>query len=86
MVRQWQQLFFEKRYSFVDLTNPNFEYIAKAYDVNYQKVSDPQKLEAGIENMLGAEGSFFLEVIVEKEENVFPMVAAGASMAEIRLE
>lgn len=86
MVRQWQQLFFEKRYSFVDLTNPKFEYIAKAYQVDYQKVSKPNELEQGIKNMLTAEGAFFLEVIVEKEENVFPMVPAGAAVSEIRLE
>ena len=86
MVRQWQQLFFEKRYSFVDLTNPNFEYIAKAYQIDYQKVSRPSELEQSIQNMLGSQGSFFLEVIVEKEENVFPMVPAGASVSEIRLK
>ena len=86
MVRQWQQLFFEKRYSFVDLTNPNFEYIAKAYGIRYQKVSTPRDLERGIENMLAEEASFFLELIVEKEENVFPMIPTGASVSEIRLE
>lgn len=86
MVRQWQQLFFEKRYSFVDLTNPNFGYIAQAYQISYQKVSAPADLEQGIDNMLTAESSFFLELIVEKEENVFPMVPAGASVSEIRLE
>ncbi len=86
MVRQWQQLFFKKRYAFTELKNPNFGHIAKAYNVSYQKVEDPEDLKKAIDTMLNSEKSFFLEIVVEKEENVFPMVPSGASVSDIRLE
>ena len=86
MVRQWQELFFEKRYSFVEMTNPNFMKIAEAYSIPHSKVTQRTDLRSGISDMLAAKGSYVLEVVVEKEENVFPMVASGESVANIRLE
>ena len=86
MVRQWQQLFFEKRYSFVDLQNPDFITIAKGFGIKGHTCEKREDLDSSIETMLQAEGSYVLEVIVEKEENVFPMVPSGASVSAIRLE
>jgi len=86
MVRQWQQLFHEKRYSFTEMTNPNFIKIAEAYDIPAQKVEKRGDLKAAIQKMLDAQGPYFLEVVVGKEDNVFPMVPAGAGVAEVLLE
>ena len=86
MVRQWQELFFEKRYSFVDLHNPNFVKVAEAFSIPARKVSVREELDAGLQQMLESKGPFLLEVVCEKEQNVFPMVASGASVTEIRLE
>jgi acetolactate synthase-1/2/3 large subunit len=85
MVRQWQQLFFDKRYSFTEIVNPDFTAIAKGYSIEAAKVIDRLSLDDAIEKMLLHQGAYLLEVVVEKEENVFPMVAAGASVSEIRL-
>ncbi len=86
MVRQWQQLFFDKRYSSTELTNPDFITIAKGFGINGKKVTKRKDLEVTIEEMLSYEGPFLLEVSVEKEDNVFPMVPSGASVSDIRLE
>ncbi|MBL7835467.1 MAG: biosynthetic-type acetolactate synthase large subunit [Cyclobacteriaceae bacterium] len=86
MVRQWQQLFFEKRYSFTEMTNPNFVALAAAYSIPAKKVSERHELKDGLAEMLASKGPYFLEVVVEKEENVFPMVPTGAGVAEILLE
>jgi acetolactate synthase I/II/III large subunit len=85
MVRQWQQLFFEKRYSFVELKNPDFIKIAEGFGVTGRKISDPNDLESAIAEMLAFDGPYLLHVKVEKEENVFPMVPAGAAADEIVL-
>lgn len=85
MVRQWQEMFYEERYSFVDLVNPDFIALAAAYGIKGSTVSNPADLEAGIEAMLASEEAYFLEVIVEKREKVFPMIPAGSGVAEIRL-
>ena len=85
MVRQWQQLFFEKRYSSVSLQNPDFLKIAEGFGVAGRKITDPKDLKAGVAEMLAHDGPFLLHVMVEKEENVFPMIASGASVDEIRL-
>jgi acetolactate synthase-1/2/3 large subunit len=85
MVRQWQQMFFEKRYSFTELDNPDFIKIADAYSIKAQKVTERADLKEAIEDMLIHDGPFFLEVVVEKEDNVFPMIATGCSVEEIRL-
>lgn len=86
MVRQWQQLFFEKRYSFTEMKNPDFVGIAKAYGLASQKVTSRDQLEGAIQAMLDHKGPFVLEVVVEKEDNVFPMIPTGASISDILLE
>lgn len=86
MVRQWQQLFFEKRYSFTEMTNPNFVGIAQAFGIQAEKVVAREGLDEAVGRMLDHKGPFLLEVVVEKEENVFPMVAAGTCVSEIRLK
>ena len=85
MVRQWQQMFFDKRYSFTELDNPDFVKIADAYNIKGQKVTERGDLKEAIEDMLIHDGPFFLEVVVEKEDNVFPMIATGCSVEEVRL-
>lgn len=86
MVRQWQQLFFDRRYASTEMTNPDFVTIAKGYHIPAQKVTERKDLAAAIEEMINAEGPYFLEVGVEKEANVFPMIPTGASLNEIRLQ
>ncbi len=86
MVRQWQQLFFEKRYSFTELQNPDFITIAKGFGIDGHKVEKREGLEEGIQKMFAHEGPYLLEVVVEKEDNVFPMVPAGASVSDVILE
>jgi acetolactate synthase-1/2/3 large subunit len=85
MVRQWQQMFFDKRYSFTELDNPDFVKIAEAYNIKAQKVTERGDLREAVEDMLIHDGPFFLEVVVEKEDNVFPMIATGCSVEEVRL-
>lgn len=85
MVRQWQQMFFDRRYSFTELDNPDFIKIAEAYNIRSQKVTERSGLTEAIEDMLIHDGPFFLEVVVEKEDNVFPMIATGCSVEEVRL-
>ncbi len=86
MVRQWQQLFFEKRYSFTELTNPDFIMISKGFGIPGVKVEQREDLEAAVDQMLSHDGPFLLEVAIEKEDNVFPMVPSGASVSEVMLE
>lgn len=86
MVRQWQELFFEKRYSFTELVNPDFIKLAGAFGIPARKVVKGADLESAIEEMLNTDGPFLLEVVVEKEDNVFPMVPTGASVSDIILE
>ncbi len=86
MVRQWQQLFFEKRYSFTELKNPNFIMIAKGFGIEGHKVDYREDLEAGIQRMIDFPGPYVLEVTIEKEDNVFPMVPSGASVSDVMLE
>ncbi len=86
MVRQWQQLFFEKRYSFTELKNPDFITIGKGYGIEGQKVDKRENLENAIQTMIDHDGPYILEVTIEKEDNVFPMVPAGASVSEVMLE
>ena len=86
MVRQWQQLFFEKRYSFTELTNPDFITIAKGFGIPGTKVDEREDLDAAVRQMLDQPGPFLLEVTIEKEDNVFPMVPSGASVSQVMLE
>jgi acetolactate synthase-1/2/3 large subunit len=86
MVRQWQQLFFDRRYSFTEMKNPDFTAIAKGFFVEGQKVKDRDQLGTAIKTMMDHEDAYLLDVIVEKEENVFPMVPSGAAVSDIRME
>src|SRR5579871_1198888 len=86
MVRQWQKLFHDKRYSFVNITSPDFVMLAKAYHIEGQSVSKRENLKDALSAMLNHKGSYLLEVQVGKENNVFPMVPQGCSVAEIRLK
>lgn len=85
MVRQWQQLFHDKRYSFTELVNPDFQIISQGYGIPSAKVEARENLEGAIKAFIDHEGPYLLEVVVEKEENVFPMVPSGASVSDIRL-
>ena len=86
MVRQWQQMFFEKRYASTELVNPDFVTIAKGYYIEAEKVSERKKLKNAVNKMIKSKKPYFLEVTIEKENNVFPMIPTGASVSEIRLE
>jgi acetolactate synthase-1/2/3 large subunit len=86
MVRQWQELFFDNRYSSVDMQNPDFVKLGEAYGITSSRVSERADLGIQIQRMLDHKGPFLLEVCVETEQNVFPMVPAGASVSDIRLE
>lgn len=86
MVRQWQQLFFDKRYSSTEMINPDFVQIAKGFYIPGRKVTDRADISAAVDEMLNHKGAYLLEVVVEQEDNVFPMVPSGASIADIRLE
>lgn len=85
MVRQWQDLFFDKRYSATEMVNPDFQLIAKGYGIEANKVSNRENLISSLNTMLNHKGSYLLEVMVGKENNVFPMVETGASVSDIRL-
>jgi acetolactate synthase-1/2/3 large subunit len=85
MVRQWQQLFFDKRYASTHMISPDFVKLVEAYDIQAKKVSDRKDLASSVQEMIASKSSYFLEVMIEKEDNVFPMVPSGASVAEIRL-
>jgi acetolactate synthase I/II/III large subunit len=85
MVRQWQELFFEKRYSFTEILSPDFVKVADAYGIPGNLVSTRDKLDDAIKVMFETQGPYLLEVNIEKEDNVFPMVPAGASVSDILL-
>ena len=86
MVRQWQQLFFDKRYASTEMTNPDFVTIAKGYHIDAVRVTKRNELDSAVKKMMLSKKPFFLEVCVEKEDNVFPMIPSGASVSDIRLE
>jgi acetolactate synthase-1/2/3 large subunit len=85
MVRQWQEMFFDRRYSETHMVNPDFVKVAEGYGIKGKKVLDRPELETAIEDMLNYKGAYLLEVSIEKEENVFPMVPTGASVSEVIL-
>jgi acetolactate synthase-1/2/3 large subunit len=85
MVRQWQQLFFDKRYASTEMTNPNFVAIAEGYYIKARKVTKREELADAVKEMIESKESYFLEVCVEKEDNVFPMIPSGASVSDVRL-
>ncbi|MCK0159700.1 biosynthetic-type acetolactate synthase large subunit [Allomuricauda sp. F6463D] len=86
MVRQWQELFFERRYASTVMTNPDFVKIAEGYHIKSRRVSEREDLKEAVEEMMASKDPYFLEVKVEKEDNVFPMIPSGASVSDIRLK
>ena len=86
MVRQWQQMFFNKRYASTEMVNPDFVAIAKAYFLDSEKVENRSDLESAVKRMIESKKPYVLEISVEKEDNVFPMIPSGASVSDIRLE
>jgi|TARA_B110000240_G_scaffold76272_1_gene86939 acetolactate synthase-1/2/3 large subunit len=86
MVRQWQELFFTKRYASTTMVNPDFQTIVKGYGIKTKKVEKRKELDIAVKEMLNYKGSYFLEVMVGKENNVFPMITSGSSVSEIRLK
>jgi len=86
MVRQWQQMFFDRRYSFTDIQNPDFIKIAEGYGIEGRKVTERKNLNKAIGEWLNSDGAALLEVVVEKEDNVFPMMPTGASVSEVLLK
>ena len=85
MVRQWQQLFHEKRYSFVDITSPDFVQVAKGFGITGKSICKREELKVTLKEMLDHKGSFLLEILVGKENNVLPMVPQGKGVAEVVL-
>lgn len=85
MVRQWQQLFFDRRYASTEMTNPDFVTIAKGYYIEAKRVTKREELADAVKEMIASKDAYFLEVCVEKEDNVFPMIPSGASVSDIRL-
>ena len=86
MVRQWQQLFFDKRYASTEMVNPDFVMIAQGYQIQAKRVSERKDLDQAVQEMMASDKPYFLEICVEKEGNVFPMIPTGASVSDIRLE
>jgi len=86
MVRQWQQLFHERRYSFVDIASPDYVTVAKGYKIEGNSIKERKDLKAALKTMLDHKGPYLLEVFVGKENNVFPMVPQGCGVSEIRLK
>ncbi|UJH67487.1 biosynthetic-type acetolactate synthase large subunit [Allomuricauda sp. SCSIO 65647] len=86
MVRQWQELFFESRYASTVMTNPDFVKIAEGYHIQAKRVEKREDLKDAVNEMMASKHPYFLEVRVEKEDNVFPMIPSGASVSDIRLK
>ena len=86
MVRQWQQLFFDKRYASTEMVNPDFVKIAEGYFIESKRVTDRDEMTTAVAEMMKSDKPYLLEVCVEKENNVFPMIPSGASVSDIRLE
>jgi len=85
MVRQWQQLFFDRRYASTEMTNPDFITIAQGYHIQAKRVKKRDELANAVKEMIASKDAYFLEVCVEKEDNVFPMIPSGASVTDVRL-
>lgn len=86
MVRQWQELFFDKRYASTVMVNPDFVKIAEGYSIEAKRISERKDLKSTIQEMMASDKPYFLEVKVEQEDNVFPMIPSGASVSEVRLK
>jgi acetolactate synthase-1/2/3 large subunit len=85
MVRQWQDMFFDKRYASTELINPDFVMIAKAFGIPAKNIIKREDLKDSLTAMLASKGPYLLDITVEKEGNVFPMIEPGSSVSEIRL-
>ncbi|AJI50633.1 hypothetical protein DA46_1892 [Francisella tularensis subsp. holarctica] len=85
MVRQWQELFFESRYSYTKISSPDFVKVAEAYGIQAERVKDRKDLNDALTRFLNSDSSYLLEVMVENHENVFPMVPAGESISNTKL-
>ncbi|MEN8186032.1 MAG: biosynthetic-type acetolactate synthase large subunit [Bacteroidota bacterium] len=86
MVRQWQEMFFDRRYAETVMTTPDFGKIVEGYGIQTKKVTEREELEEAVAEMIASKESYFLEVVVEKEGNVFPMIPAGATVSDVRLK
>jgi acetolactate synthase-1/2/3 large subunit len=86
MVRQWQELFYDRRYSFTHLDNPDFQVLAKAYGIESAHVESPEELDGAIERMMASPGAFLLEACTVPFENIFPMIPAGATIDNIFID
>ncbi|WP_276166967.1 biosynthetic-type acetolactate synthase large subunit [Zobellia alginiliquefaciens] len=86
MVRQWQELFFDRRYASTVMTNPDFVKIAEGYHIEAKRVSTREDMKAAVKEMIASKNPYFLEVKVEQEDNVFPMIPSGASVSDVRLK
>lgn len=85
-VRQWQNMFFNKRYAFTHMMNPDYEKVCAAYGIPYLRVSDRNDLADAVQKMLSTKGPFFLETVIKEEDDVMPMTAPGASVSDMKLE
>ena len=86
MVRQWQELFFDKKYAFTRLANPDFIQLVKSYNIPAKRVTNANQLEEAVKEMMNTKGAYFLEVAVFEEENVFPMIPAGCTLNDMIYE
>ncbi|MBZ5729520.1 hypothetical protein DJY74_00205 [Francisella tularensis] len=85
MVRQWQELFFESRYSYTKISSPDFVKVAEAYGIQAERVKDRKDLNDALTRFLNSDSSYLLEVMIENQENVFPIVPAGESISNTKL-
>ena len=86
MVRQWQELFFDKRYAETTMINPDFVKIVEGYGIKARRITKREQVKDAIAEMMASNEAFFIEAVVEKEENVFPMIPSGATVSDIRLK
>ena len=84
MVRQWQDLFFDKRYASTKLVNPDFVKIAEGFNISAKRIKERKNLEVSVDEMLSCEKPYLLEIMVEKEGNIFPMIEPGSSVSEVK--
>ncbi|MEO4005236.1 biosynthetic-type acetolactate synthase large subunit [Flavobacterium sp. CAU 1735] len=85
MVRQWQEFFHERRYSFVAIESPDFVQVAQGYGIPGKRVEQREELQSALQQMLHHKGSYLLEIVVGKEDNIFPMVPQGKSVSDVVL-
>jgi len=85
MVRQWQEMFFNRRYASTEMANPDFVALAGAYGIPAQRITRREELRTAVKALLAAEGPCLMEVAISKEANILPMVEPGASVSEVTL-